>query len=332
MTVLVSGGAGFIGSHVAEALVAQGLRVICVDDLSGGARDNVPAGAELVEGNIVDGAFIDALFDEHRFRHVYHLAAYAAEGLSHFIRHFNYTNNVLGSINLINASIRTGVERFVFTSSIAVYGHPTSAAPFRETDVPQPSDPYGIAKLAVEQDLRAAADMFGLKYTIFRPHNVYGERQNAGDRYRNVIAIFMRQVMQNEALTVFGDGGQTRGFTYVGDVARDIARCTDVRASENQTYNIGSNEVVSVRDLAASVNRILDATQPLRNLPSRNEVEHAVADHTMFLQHFGDREETPLDTGLRRMAAWLQAHGIRKSPPFGRIEILRNLPAVWLEE
>ncbi len=333
MNVLVTGGAGFIGSHVAENLVQAGMKVVCLDDLSGGSVENVPRGATFIKGSITDGALVDGLFQEHRFRHVYHLAAYAAEGLSHFIRHFNYTNNVIGSINLINASIRNEVERFVFTSSIAVYGHGHgSDGAFRESDVPQPADPYGIAKLAVEQDLRAAYDMFGMRFTIFRPHNVYGERQNAGDRYRNVIAIFMRQILEGSPLTIFGDGTQTRAFTYVGDVARDIARCCDLPVTINQTYNIGSSEVVSVTDLAHRVNRVMAGQQPIRNLPARNEVKHAVSDHTLFFRDFGNHTTTALDTGLQRMAEWIGKHGAKKSPRFGDIEILRNLPSVWLED
>jgi UDP-glucose 4-epimerase len=223
------------------------------------------------------------------------------------------------------------VERFVFTSSIAVYGHGSDAA-FRESDVPQPADPYGIAKLAVEQDLRAAYDMFGLRYTIFRPHNVYGERQNAGDRYRNVIAIFMRQAIEGTPMTIFGDGTQTRGFTYVGDVARDIAQSCDLEFTINKTYNIGTNEVVTVSDLARRVNSVMGGRQPVRHLPARNEVKNAISDHSLFFKDFGDRSMTTLDTGLQRMAQWIQEHGAKKSARFREIEILRNLPAVWLED
>ena len=154
---------------------------------------------------------MDRVFREHRVRRVYHLAAYAAEGLSHFIRRFNYQNNLIGSVNLINASVNHDVECFVFTSSIAVYG--PNQVPMHEELVPAPEDPYGVAKLAVEQDLRACHAQFGLPYVIFRPHNVYGERQNIGDRYRNVIGIFMNQIMRGEPMTIFGDGRQTRAFT-----------------------------------------------------------------------------------------------------------------------
>ena len=203
-TSLVTGGAGFMGSHVTEHLLRAGHTVVVLDDLSGGFEENVPKGAIFVRGSIVDHELIDRLFERYSFTYVYHLAAYAAEGLSHFIKRFNYTNNLIGSVNLINASINHGVKSFVFTSSIAVYG--AGQSPMSEDMIPVPEDSYGIAKLAVEQDLRASHEMFGLDYVIFRPHNVYGERQNIGDRYRNVVGIFMNQLLKGEPMTIFGDG------------------------------------------------------------------------------------------------------------------------------
>src|ERR1043165_793703 len=175
-TVLVTGGAGFMGSHVARCLLDMGREVVVLDDLSGGFRDNVPAKARFVEGSITDRNLVTGIFREQRFSAVYHLAAYAAEGLSHFIRRFNYTNNVVGSMNIINECVKHEVPRIVFTSSIAVYG--ANQLPMREDLVPEPEDPYGIAKYAVELDLRESHEMFGLDHIIFRPHNVYGERQN----------------------------------------------------------------------------------------------------------------------------------------------------------
>src|SRR5918994_2042524 len=181
MKTLVTGGAGFIGSHVAKYLAADGHDVVVVDDLSGGFTDNVPVGCTFVQGSVSDPSFVERLFEQHRFDYVFHLAAYAAEGLSHFIRRFNYTNNVIGSVTLINEAVRYDVKCFVFTSSIAVYG--SAQPPMTEATVPEPEDPYGIAKYAVEQDLRASLEMFGLNHIVFRPHNVYGEYQNLGDRY-----------------------------------------------------------------------------------------------------------------------------------------------------
>jgi len=197
ITSLVTGGAGFIGSHVARHLLKLNHQVIVLDDLSGGFKENIPQEAIFIKGSITDEALIKDTFKKYSFDYVYHLAAYAAEGLSHFIRKFNYENNLIGSINLINASVNHNIKRFIFTSSIAVYG--AQELPLKESQKPQPEDPYGIAKYAVEQDLENAQKMFGLDYIIFRPHNVYGPGQNIGDKYRNVVGIFMNQLLKNEA-------------------------------------------------------------------------------------------------------------------------------------
>lgn len=327
---LVTGGAGFIGSHVARHLLQAGHKVVVLDDLSGGFADHVPPGALLVRGSILDDAMLARLFAEHRFDYVYHLAAYAAEGLSHFIKRFNYENNLVGSVNLINESVKHEVKCFVFTSSIAVYGALTP--PMREEDPPRPEDPYGIAKLAVEQDLRTTHEMFGLPYVIFRPHNVYGEHQNLGDRYRNVVGIFMNQLMQGKPLTVFGDGLQTRAFSYIGDVAPWIAWSPEIQGARNEIFNIGADEEYSVKALAEATMQALGIRSELRHLPARQEVVHAYADHGKARRVFGMGPRVSLQEGLRRMTVWARSAGIRKSQRFENIEIDRGLPAVWRED
>ena len=248
---LVTGGAGFMGSHLAEHLIGRGYHVTVLDDLSGGFRENVPAGARFVEGSITDHALIKKLFAAERYDYVYHLAAYAAEGLSHFIKKFNYENNLIGSVNLINAAVNHEVKCFVFTSSIAVYG--ANQVPMTEEMVPRPEDSYGIAKYAVEQELQVSHEMFGLNYVVFRPHNVYGERQNIGDRYRNVVGIFMNLIMQGKPLAVFGDGEQTRAFTYVHDVTPVMADSPLNQKALNQVFNVGADVPYTVNRLAEVV-------------------------------------------------------------------------------
>lgn len=319
-----------MGAHVARELIAGGHEVVVLDDLSGGFEDNIPAGAQFVHGSITDHALVDRLFDQHRFEYVYHLGAYAAEGLSHFIKRFNYTNNLIGSVNLINASIRTNVKCFVFTSSIAVYG--ALKPPMREDMTPHPEDPYGIAKLAVEQELKVSKAQFGLNSVIFRPHNVYGEYQNIGDRYRNVVGIFMNQLLQGKELTVFGDGLQSRAFTYVGDIAPFIAQAAWEPRAQNRIFNVGADQPTTVKELAEITMRAMGITGSLRFLAPRNEVQHAWADHSAVRDVFGPGRNTSLDEGLRRMAAWVRSVGSRKSQAFSNIEIERGLPAVWLEE
>ena len=326
--VLVTGGAGFIGSHVTDALLARGHDVTVLDDLSGGFIDNVPAGAPLVRGSVTDADLVNRLFADQPFDYVYHLAAYAAEGLSHFIKRFNYTNNVIGSVNLINASINTNVKGFVFASSIAVYGT-SPVLPATEDMRPEPEDSYGIAKYAVERELAATRDMFGLDYVIFRPHNVYGPRQNIGDRYRNVVGIFMNQILQGRPMTIFGDGSQTRAFSYIDDVAPVMARAIEEQRAWNEVFNVGADRPCSLNDLAGRVADAMEVVPSIVHMPARHEVQHVHSSHDKLRRIFGALDSTPLDRGLREMAAWVKQQGARSSAAFEGIEVTKNLPAVW---
>lgn len=327
--ILVTGGAGFIGSHLVEELVQRGHAVVVLDDLSGGFVDNVVPGASLVQGSITDVELVNRLFAQEQFEYVFHLAAYAAEGLSHFIKRFNYTNNLIGSVNLINASVNHAVRCFVFTSSIAVYGA-SPDLPMTEKTIPHPEDSYGIAKLAVEQELACSKEMFDLDYIIFRPHNVYGERQNIGDKYRNVVGIFMNQILQNKPMSVFGDGNQTRAFSYIGDIAPVMARSIEVPEAYNQIFNIGADQPYSVNELALAVAKAMGVEPNIQHLPPRNEVVNAYSSHEKVLRVFKEHKLTSLEEGLGRMAAWVKQHGARQSQKFENIEVTKNFPVAWL--
>ena len=324
---LVTGGAGFMGAHVAEHLLRMGHRVVVLDDLSGGFPENVPEGATFVEGSILDHALISRLFEQNSFNYVYHLGAYAAEGLSHFIKRFNYNNNLIGSINLINASVNHGVECFVFTSSIAVYG--AGQTPMAEEMTPIPEDSYGISKLAVEQELRVSHEMFGLEYVIFRPHNVYGEKQNIGDRYRNVVGIFMNQLLKSQPMTIFGDGTQERAFTHIDDVAPIIAASVTIPAARNEVFNVGADVPYSVNELARVVAKSMGVECKVKHLEPRNEVKMAFSDHSKAERVFGQRKKTSLEDGVRAMAEWVKKQGVRESRIFEEIEIAKNMPPSW---
>lgn len=326
--ILVTGGAGFIGSHVTQELVSRGHRVTVLDDLSGGFADNVDSGATFVQGSITDVALVDSLFAAEQFDHVYHLAAYAAEGLSHFIKRFNYTNNLIGSANLINAAVNTGVRSFIFTSSIAVYGS-SPELPMTEETRAVPEDPYGVAKLAVEQDLRISHEMFGLDYVIFRPHNVYGERQNIADKYRNVVGIFMNQILQGKPMSVFGDGTQQRAFSYIGDMSPIFADAIENPAARNQIFNIGADVPYSVNELATAVARAMGVGPEIQHLPARSEVLNAWSSHEKVQRLFGERPQTSLDEGLARMARWVREYGARASQGYEEIEVWKNFPKAW---
>jgi UDP-glucose 4-epimerase len=301
--------------------------VVVLDDLSGGFADNVPAGCEFVEGSIMDHKLIQELFEEHRFQYVFHLAAYAAEGLSHFIKRFNYNNNLIGSVNLINAAVNFGTECFVFTSSIAVYG--AGQSPMTEDMVPIPEDSYGIAKLAVEMELKATKHLFGLDYIIFRPHNVYGERQNIGDRYRNVVGIFMNQLLKSEPMTVFGNGEQQRAFSHIDDVAPVIADSIHVPAARNQIFNVGADQPYTVNRLAEVIAKAMGYPKNVKHLDARSEVFIAFSDHSKAERIFGKKKHVSLEQGIQAMANWVKVHGSRASTIFENVEIRKNMPPSW---
>lgn len=327
-TSLVTGGAGFIGAHVVNALLRDdNHQVVVLDDKSGGFLENVNPKATFIEGTILDVALINRLCEQYQFDYIYHLAAYAAEGLSHFIKRFNYQNNLIGSVNLINAAVNYDIKRFVFTSSIAVYG--ANQLPMHEELTPMPEDSYGIAKYAVEQELVTAKRLFDLDYTIFRPHNVYGELQNIGDKYRNVVGIFMNKIMQGEPLVIFGDGEQTRAFTHIADVAPHIARAVGMPEASCEIFNVGSDKHVSVNELADLVMTAMEKEVPVRYLREREEVKHAYCSHEKFRKIFGTTSQVTLSEGLGRMAVWAKSVGARTSKLFDDIEIRKNLPEGW---
>lgn len=326
--VLVTGVAGFLGRHVADSCLKLGMDVVGLDDLSGGTLSNVPAGVRFKEGSITDDAFVRALTEFEGFDFIYHLAAYAAEGLSHFIRRYNYTTNVIGSATLINAAIRTNVQCFVFTSSIAVYGK--SHVPVTEDTVPQPEDPYGVSKYAVELDLKTAHAMFGTNYIVFRPHNIYGPYQNIADKYRNVVGIFMNQMLCGEPMTIFGDGLQTRAFSYVGDSAPVIAAAPLCQDAYNDVFNIGADTPLTVLELAREVAHVLELPVRIRHLEPRHEVVHISANHSKVRQRFGIHDAPiELGAGLRDMAAWVKQTAIPSPTGLSEVELTLKLPPSW---
>lgn len=350
---LVTGAAGFLGSHVAQHCLDMGMRVVVLDDLSGGFSSNLPEGAEFVQGDIKDAALLENIFSQYKFNFVYHLAAYAAEGLSHFIRSFNYRTNLVGSVELLNHAVKHKVECFVFTSSIAVYGsvndlsqmqnpnrtlstsghRSQSSEGFTEDDIPKPEDPYGIAKYAFELDLHAAKELFGIDFVVFRPHNVYGPHQNIFDKYRNVVGIFINQIAHGEPMTVFGDGGQVRAFSYIDDVAPVIARGPLVPSARNGIFNVGADRPYTVNELAIAVAKVWGVPgHPISQQPARLEVEVAVSKHDKVRTHFPTSKiPASLEEGLEKTVRWYREQGRFFHPvEFQSVEIISHMPPSWV--
>ena len=331
LKVLVTGAAGFIGSHVAKDCSDLGLEVVALDDLSGGFRKNIPQEVRFVVGDLKDASFVSNLVEKEKFDIIYHLAAYAAEGLSHFIRNYNYQNNLIATTNLITQAVRVGsVKKFVFTSSIAVYG--AGRTPMTEDMEPLPEDPYGISKLACEYDLKAAHEMFGLDYVIFRPHNVYGPGQNMYDKYRNVVGIFLNQLQAGKDLTVFGNGKQTRKFSYISDVSFPIALSGIASHVRNEIFNVGGDIATTVNELAKVTSDAWGGTDAkVIHLDSRNEVAHAESDHKKLTCFFpGLPKPVGLREGMAMMVQWAKETGKYFKPvEFEAVELKKNLPPSW---
>lgn len=331
MRVLITGIAGFIGSSVAEELLQQGVGVYGIDDLSGGYESNVPAGATFFKRDCCQP--LGDIFADVKPQVVMHLAAYAAEGLSHHIPNFNYHNNVVGTANVLSASHHAGVEHFVFTSSIAAYGHLATGEAITEDKPCQPCDPYGIAKSACEQHIAAFHEYYGgPSYTIFRPHNVFGPRQNISDPFRNVVGIFFRCAKQSVPMPVFGDGLQTRSFSYIDVVAKSIALSATTERARNEVFNVGGDQSLSVLKLAELISELTGCKSGIEFLPARKEVLHAHADHSKAKLVFPSVFDSAMSVsdGLELMHEFVRGIEVPAPTPCPtEIEIRGQLPPAW---
>jgi UDP-glucose 4-epimerase len=337
-TVLITGAAGFIGSHVTNFCVSKlRMTVIAVDDMSSGFRDNLPVSDKVtfIKGDLKNATFVSSLFKGRKIDYIYHLAAFAAEALSHFIRAFNYRNNLVSSINLINEGVKAGVRCFIFSSSVAVYG--SSESVLSETSIPHPQDPYGISKLAVELELRSAKQMHGMEYVILRLHNVFGPNQNIMDKFRNVLGIFMRQISKDKPITIFGDGNQKRSFTYIEDVMPLVARAPLYPSARNQIFNIGSDEVTDINRVAEVVRFSMKKPHhPIRYFPGRNEAKVVVVDHLKAKCFFKPFHSIGFEIGVTKMAGWFLEVGMdrMKKVKLGalKVEVKKSMPSLWLDD
>jgi UDP-glucose 4-epimerase len=330
MTILITGVAGLMGSRLADWILKNTEhKVIGIDNLSGGYVENIPNGVKFYKLDLVtDTNDLKDIFKNNRIDTVYHLAAYAAEGLSPFIRKFNYETNVIASVNLINNSIQTGVRRFVFTSSMAVYGNST-LPPFSEDIIPSPIDPYGIAKYSVEMDLSVALKQHGLEYTIIRPHNFYGENQNIWDKYRNVLGIWMLQIINGRQPTIYGDGKQTRAFSYVDDSLEPMWRASQLDECKSQIINLGGIKSHSINEACDILRDVTGTKLTPTYLEARHEAKHAWSTWEKSERLLGFKHEIDLHEGLARMWKWAQTQPRRPIKKWEEYEIDRDIYSYW---
>jgi len=327
-SILVTGGAGFMGSHLVDQLIREGHDVTVVDNLSGGSLSNVNRNAHFIRGDLQDAKVCRKAVSGVDM--VYHLAAHAAEGQSIFCPVYNAKSNYIGFLQLIEAAINSGVKMFVHTSSMSVYGR-QEKMPMREEQHYNPKDPYAVGKAAIEQILPIYYDVFGLNYSILIPHNVYGERQNLQDPYRNAIAIFMNRVAAGKPPIIFGDGTQTRAFTYVRDCTPYIAKAGFAREAFGERINIGSEEVVTLNEVARIVLEEMARTdlKPIYAPPRPSEVKHSYCSSEKARRILDYKTTTPLKVGIHNMAEWVKKQGPQKFRYWKNLEITKKAPEVW---
>ncbi len=297
--------------------------IIGIDDLSGGYKEHVPTQVEFHALDLAKDE-ISSLFKGVDI--VYHFAAYAAEGLSPFIRKFNYSCNLVATANVVNACIEHQVGRLVFTSSMAVYG--VGTPPFQETDIPSPIDPYGVAKFACEMDIKIAGEQHGLDWCIIRPHNVYGRNQNIWDRYRNVLGIWMYQYKKGLPFTIFGDGSQQRAFSSIDDCLVPLWKAgTDPRASK-QIINIGSWKYYSIKEASEVLKKVI-GDGDTKHEEARHEVKDALPSHEKSVQLLDYEDKTSLEAGLRDMWNWAKNQPDRPQKSWDSYELEKGIYGFW---
>jgi UDP-glucose 4-epimerase len=327
MNILITGVAGLLGSRLADWIIENKpeANVIGVDDLSGGYIENVNDKVTFYNMK-VESDEIKELFSKHNIDYVYHFAAYAAEGLSPFIRTFNYINNLVATANIVNQCINYDVKRLVFTSSMAVYGEDNP--PFAEELRRNPIDPYGVAKSACERDIEIAGEQHGLDWCIIRPHNVYGKKQNIWDKYRNVLGIWMYQHMNGNPITIFGDGKQTRAFSYIDDVLEPFWKAaTDERASR-EIINLGGIKEYTITEAADILMEVVGG-KDIVYLEQRHEVKHAWSTYQKSVELLDYKESIGLKEGLIEMWDWAQNQPNREQKKFDKYEVDKGLYSFW---
>lgn len=331
--IIVTGSLGFMGSHLVDYLQSIGHEVRGIDNLSTGHGANTNPKAPTFKCDLVtEPDLVAGIVEGFKPDIVYHLAAWAHEGLSQFCPIKITENNYNATLNILIPSIRAGVKRFVFTSSMSVYGD--QQVPFDESMERKPVDIYAIAKTSSEKAIEILSEVHGFDYTILRPHNVYGPRQSMSDPYRNVVAIFINRALVDKNLIVYGDGEQTRSFSYIDDVTPYLAKAGWEPGASKEIINIGPLEEYTINKLADKVVEISKSKIEIEHVPDRPmEVKHAFCSNDKAQRILGYKTNTTFEDGVRSMFEWAkhlkETSGIA-DPKYIDIELMNNkIPASW---
>ena len=305
-SVLVTGGAGFIGSHTVDLLLENGIAVRVLDNLSAGRTENLDMAnpmLEFVHGDILDKEMVDKTM--RGVSHCLHLAAQVSVQASLEDPVFSAKQNILGFVNVLDAVKRHAVERFVYASSAAVYGHPQSI-PVAEDHSVAPLSPYGLEKSANEQYANLYTDLYGISCLGQRYFNVYGPRQDPRSPYAGVIALFADRIAKQEPIQVFGDGEQTRDFVYVRDVAE--ANLAALQNDLSGVCNIGTTRQTNLLELINAISGLTDKQSEVAFLPSKaGDIKHSLADVGKMKRELGYTAHTDIDRGLARLLEFLDS-------------------------
>lgn len=327
--ILVTGAAGFMGSHLAEALANQGHQVYGIDNFSIGRRYNIPKNITFIKCDLVNAKATESLIKKTKPTLIYHLAAWAHEGLSQFMPKLITENNYNAFLNLIIPAINNGMKRIVVASSMSIYG--AQKPPFDEKMEAKPEDIYAVAKAAMEKATEILADVHGFDYTIVRPHNVYGPRQALWDPYRNVVSIFINRLMKNLPPIIYGDGTQTRAFSYIDDVNPYILKSGFIKKAKREVFNIGPLEESTVNKLAQTVLQAFGSKLKPIYVPDRpREVKHAYSTNDKAQKFLGYHTTVGLKEGVKKMVEWAKKIGPQEFEYIDELELSgKKIPRVW---
>ena len=332
MNVLITGVAGLLGSRLADWIIINkpNYTVVGIDDLSGGYIENINPHVKFYQMDLVNSS-LSEIFKKYEFEFVFHFAAYAAEGLSPFIRAYNYDNNLKSTAKIVNESINYNIKRLVFTSTMAVYGHGKNKL-FDEKQVPNPIDPYGVAKYACEMDIRIAGEQHDLDWCIIRPHNVYGINQNIWDKYRNELGIWMYQHLKGISMTIFGSGLQTRAFSYIDDSLEPLWNSAVRKIASKQIINLGGINTTSILEANKILKEVISDNSQTLFLEKRYEVEHAIPSYKKSENILGFKHKTNLKEGLTTMWKWAKNQPEKKQYIWPFFEIDKKIYSFWKNE